>query len=65
MSQHIVVSAKRRPNIDVEKLAMALLDLVSSLTPKEQDELAKEGALVLKGIEGSIRSKRPGKRSVA
>jgi hypothetical protein len=65
MGQRIVVTAKQRSNIDVEKLAMALLDVVNSLTPKEQEELEKKGDLVLADIKGGVRSNRSRKRSVA
>lgn len=65
MDKQIVVTVKRRSTIDLDKLARALLDVVSTLEPDEQEKLAKEGELVLKRIKERARSNRPRKRSAA
>ena len=40
------VTIKPRNEIDVEKLALALLAISESLPPEEQDRLAADGALI-------------------
>ncbi len=46
-SRDIRITVVRRSEIDVARLAEALLDLVASLDEDERQQLAKEGAALL------------------
>lgn len=45
------VTIKPRGEIDVEKLALALLAIAESLPPAEQDRLAAEGAMIAEQLD--------------
>jgi hypothetical protein len=45
------VTIKPRSEIDVEKLALALLAIAESLPPTEQDRLAAEGAVIAEQLD--------------
>jgi hypothetical protein len=50
-SKDVRIVVVRRPEIDFERLAEALLDLVASLEPEERDQAAKEGAVLLQKLD--------------
>lgn len=45
------ISPLAKPEIELEKLAGALLDLAKSLPPEKQEELAKEGRALLERMQ--------------
>lgn len=49
-SKDVHITVVRRPEIDIERLAEALLDLVASLAPEERDRMAEEGATLLQKL---------------
>jgi hypothetical protein len=50
-SKDVRITVVRRSEIDVARLAEALLDLVASLDDDERDQAAKEGAALLQRMD--------------
>jgi len=50
-SRDIRITVVRRSEIDVERLAEALLDLVASLDEDEREQAAKEGSALLQKLD--------------
>lgn len=61
MTKQIRIIPKRR-DVDVERLAVALLDMVAGLSEEERQRFAAEGGRVLEKVKGG---KRPRKESAA
>lgn len=56
--KNIRIIPKRR-DLDLDKLAEALLDLVDSLSPEEKERFEKIGARVLEELDGTSKMKGP------
>jgi hypothetical protein len=52
MGQRVRITAKRRESINLDQLALALLDFVNSLSDEERNKLATEGVQVLDRLQG-------------
>jgi hypothetical protein len=50
-SKDVRITVVRRPEIDFDRLAEALLDLVAGLESEERDRMAEEGAALLQGMD--------------
>lgn len=50
-SKDVRITVVRRSEIDFDRLAEALLDLVASLDDNERDQAAKEGAALLQRLD--------------
>lgn len=57
--RQVRIIPKRRRELDLEKLAEALLDLVETLTPEQLERFAADGEEVLKSIEDPDSSGQP------
>jgi hypothetical protein len=63
-SKDIRIRVVRRSEIDFDRLAEALLDLVASLEPDERDRMAEEGTALLQDL-GEEKPHLPGDGSAA
>ncbi|HEY1646187.1 MAG TPA: hypothetical protein VGF75_07560 [Candidatus Saccharimonadales bacterium] len=52
----IKIIPKHRKELDLEKLAEALLNIVDTLSPEDREKFAKEGNKVLKEMEQKKRA---------
>ena len=50
-SKDVRITVVRRPEIDIDRLAEALLDLVASLDANERDRTAEEGVALLQEMD--------------
>jgi hypothetical protein len=63
-SKDVRIAVVRRTEIDFERLAEVLLDLVASLEPDERDRMAEEGAALLQELDEE-KPQLPGSGSAA
>jgi hypothetical protein len=63
-SKDVRIKVVRRSEIDFDRLAEALLDLVASLGPDERDRMAEEGAALLQELDAE-KPQLPGDGSAA
>lgn len=65
MHKRIHISEKRRPALDLELLARALLELVEDLDPTTRERLAREGAQRIAQRRLDSKNERRGNESAA